>query len=75
MTSGPRSQCDACSRLKPRANFDDPQTCTAFPRGIPGPVYDNEVDHRQPIPGDNALQFKAKAGDEFPAYAFRFSSR
>lgn len=71
MTIGPRSQCHACRHLRGRRSFDDPFTCDAFPDGIPDEVYDNERDHRQPIPGDHGIQFSAKAGDEFPAYAFR----
>lgn len=68
---GPRSQCDACRHLRPKAAIGDPFTCDAFPAGIPDPIYDDEQDHRQPIEGDNGIQFEAKAGDEFPAYAFR----
>lgn len=71
MTTGPRSQCDACARLNPRASFTEPFTCDAFPQGIPDAVYGNQRDHRQPIQGDGGIRFEAKPGDEFPAYAFR----
>lgn len=71
MTTGPRSQCDACRHFRERASFDDPFTCTAFPDGIPDAVYDNDLDHRNEIAGDNGIQFDAKPGDEFPEYAFR----
>jgi hypothetical protein len=45
--------------------------CTAFPAGIPIEIAANEVDHRQPVEGDHGVQFLAKPGDSFPAYAFR----
>jgi hypothetical protein len=44
--------------------------CAAFPAGIADEVKRNGVDHRQPIDGDNGVQFEAKPGDEFPEYAF-----
>jgi len=70
MTVGPRSQCNACRHLHPKANLDDPFTCTAFPDAIPDSVYGNELDHREPIAGDGGVRFAAKPGDQFPAYAF-----
>ena len=70
MTTGPRSQCDACVHLDPRQGFTQP-TCDAFPSGIPDEVYNNTLDHRQPVDGDRGIRFDAKPGDEFPAYAFR----
>ena len=70
MTSGPRAQCDACVHLRLDGNIDDPLTCDAFPAGIPDEIYDNEQDHREPIEGDHGIQFEAKAGDQFPEYAF-----
>ncbi|HEX7160541.1 MAG TPA: hypothetical protein VF223_04800 [Trebonia sp.] len=69
MTIGPRAQCDACTHLHP-VRLDQPWTCDAFPAGIPEAILDDEVDHRQPVDGDRGIQFEAKAGDEFPAYAF-----
>ena len=70
MTTGPRSQCAACVHFRGRASFDVPFTCDAFTTAIPDAVFDNERDHRAPIEGDNGIQFDAKPGDEFPAYAF-----
>lgn len=70
MTIGPRSQCMACVHLRPRLGMSEPLTCDAFPDRIPDAIYDNDLDHRRPIRGDHGIQFEAKAGDEFPAYAF-----
>lgn len=70
MTIGPRSQCHACRRFHGRRSFDQPFTCDAFPGGIPDAVFDNDRDHRQPVDGDNGIQFDAKPGDAFPEYAF-----
>jgi len=41
-------------------------TCAAFPDGIPEGIWDNEIDHRMPYPGDHGLLFKAAApwGDD-----------
>ena len=69
MTTGPRSQCDACRHLRLGA-LDLPLACTAFPDGIPKQVLDNMLDHRLPVDGDNGVRFAAEVGDEFPAYAF-----
>lgn len=69
MTVGPRSQCQACVHFTVRQSFSDPFTCNAFPAGIPDAVRHNQIDHRQPVEGDHGIQFEAKAGDEFPAYA------
>lgn len=35
-----------------------PETCRAFRHAIPGEIFANEVDHRQPYPGDNGIQFE-----------------
>ena len=31
--------------------------CDAYPDGVPDAILDNEWDHRQPVEGDNGLQF------------------
>lgn len=68
MTTGPRSQCDACRHLRSGA-FNAPLTCDAFPDGIPTRIFRNGMDHRQPIDGDHGIRFEAVEGDEFPEYA------
>lgn len=75
MTSRPQSQCGACDRYRSpfsaenTAGLDEP-FCAAFPAGIPAEVYDNDLDHRQPIAGDHDLRWTPRAGAEFPEYAF-----
>lgn len=70
MTTGPLSQCGTCQRL--RSPFSAEATgqlgpwCEAFPTGIPEPVYDNTLDHRQPLDGDHGLQWLARPGVTYP---------
>lgn len=70
MTTGPRSQCDACVRHQPWDATHPTSFCAAFPDGIPDAVYLNALDHRQPIDGDHGIRFEAKPGDEFPEQSF-----
>ena len=75
MTTGALSQCGTCVRL--RGPFDDGAPlgldgpwCEAFPDGIPGgvlgPIFTNQVDHRQPQPGDHGLRWSPLPGATFP---------
>jgi hypothetical protein len=51
----PLPQCVVCKHF----NADDASqnACSAFPSGIPGAILDNEVDHREPVDGDNGIQW------------------
>lgn len=57
-------QCMVC------ANFNnsvrEKNVCSAFPDGIPSNILLNEVDHRQPVDGDNGIQFRAIEGEQHP---------
>lgn len=48
--------CLACARMG--STLDLPLSCAAFPDGIPDSILGNAVDHREPVEGDNDLQFK-----------------
>ena len=60
------AQCLFCARRAFPAAGAQGQTCTAFPGGIPDPIWYNQVDHRQPFTGDGGLQFEATEGMTFP---------
>lgn len=72
MTTGPVSQCGTCQRL--RSPFDrDRDTfgtggpwCAAFPDTIPAEIFDNRVDHREPVDGDHGLQWLPRPGATYP---------
>lgn len=38
--------------------------CDAYPKGIPQEIWQNVVDHRQPQPGDQGIQFAPVNEDE-----------
>lgn len=70
MVSRP-SQCLYCARWNDPTPAG-PQTCTAFPDGIPDAIWSNAVDHRTRVEGDLGLQWKPGLQvDAFPEWAMR----
>lgn len=45
-------QCLTCK------HYEGALTCAAFPNGIPVRILTGEVDHRQPVPGDNGIRWQ-----------------
>lgn len=71
---GPTSQCGTCIHF--RSPFSDENIrgldgafCAAFPDGIPDEVYGNQLDHRQPIPGDNGVRWEPDGDVKYPEKA------
>jgi len=61
MTTVPTPYCLGCAHVSQHDNI-----CRAFPDGIPEGIWDNQIDHRMPYPGDHGILFEAIApwGDE-----------
>ncbi|MBB6348311.1 hypothetical protein ACWGH8_35270 [Nonomuraea muscovyensis] len=76
------SICDACARLRQRAN---PQAvssieryvpyCEAFPREVPEEIVFGGFDHRRPYPGDGGIRFEPRAGGESALAAYEREGR
>jgi hypothetical protein len=76
MTTQATSQCATCERFTstfargkgPDGGYSLPSNCAAYPGGIPTEIYQNLLDHRDPLPGDHGLQWTTN-GLAFPMYA------
>ena len=44
--------CNKCTY-----RHSNPRRCRAFPTGIPDRILTGKVDHRNPVSGDNGIQF------------------
>lgn len=62
------SQCMNCKHFR-KGLIDDfvpfegniPLACDAFPQGIPGEVFSNEISHRKPIEGDGGIRYEPES--------------
>lgn len=54
--------CMMCRRFRLEGGYGAPPSCEAFPHGIPSIILEEGADHRQPIEGDNGIQFEAREG-------------
>lgn len=75
MSSRAMPQCMACGRYRSPLSAENTTgttgpSCAAFPDGIPDQVWSNQVDHREPLPGDHGLQWVSLDDQPFPEWAF-----
>lgn len=47
--------------------------CDAFPDDIPDAILDNEIDHRQPVEGDNGITFEPTEMSTHAEFDYLFS--
>lgn len=53
--------CTYCQHLDREVDELNQWQCRAFPDGIPAAILDSTADHRQPVEGDNGIQFVQEA--------------
>jgi hypothetical protein len=53
--------CISCRHLD---TTTEARRCTAFPDGIPKPIYIGGFDHRNPYPGDHGIRHETLEGME-----------
>ena len=58
MTIGPMPICLFCKRYREGKDWGDPNTCEAFPEGIPDEIQLGGFDHRKPFKGDGGIMFE-----------------
>lgn len=59
------SQCSTCAHFRSWVVTGTTTYCAAFPAGMPDTVWSNTVDHRQPVDGDNGVQWESN-GESYP---------
>ncbi len=64
MTIGPVPICQFCKRFREGKDWGDPNTCEAFPEGIPDEIELGGFDHRKPFKGDGGVRFEQR--DDIP---------
>lgn len=68
MTIGMRPICLMCRRLNtPSGGGNSPETCEAFPNGIPDEIFYDGFNHTKPYPSDGGVRFEATPGREADA--------
>ncbi|MBL7976501.1 MAG: hypothetical protein JNJ85_16405 [Candidatus Kapabacteria bacterium] len=50
------AQCELCINLIERTR----RRCDAFPHGIPPEIWNDEIEHTRPYPGDGGIMFEKK---------------
>jgi hypothetical protein len=65
MTTRGRSQCSTCVHMESPIGVSgkDRPFCIAFPDAIPVKVYDNVLDHREPVEGDHGIRWTSDGRD------------
>ena len=55
------AQCNSCDHY-----HNNGETCEAFPDGIPLDIISNEIDHREPVQGDNGIRWESRPAGVHP---------
>lgn len=58
MTTTRAPLCWDCKHFEGYDPDKDASVCAAFPDGIPRPIIDGEIEHREPFPGDRGIRFE-----------------
>ncbi len=68
---GPAPYCLSCIHMAP-GSLAEGSRCAAFPAGIPDEIWDADVDHRLPYPGDHGIVFQGVTPSADESIQFRF---